>query len=406
MLADPAHVHYFEVFEEHGQQTEASQVETSPVDHAQLSLEHLASNNTASQVLFSQGKPQLQEKKRKIQSTESSGDEFEGVSIIVCAWNELDNLKQLIPLLLQQDHPNFEIIIVDDRSQDECYDFLLLEALKYKNLRLVRINHMPHHITPKKYALTLGIRASRYDVLLLTDADCRPTSNQWVREMQTCLKEDKELVLGYSPYRKEPGFLNFFIRYETFYTAVQYFSLALAGKPYMGVGRNLMYRKALFYRTNGFYNHQQVVGGDDDLFISEAATPQNVSVCLQPEAFTVSIPKTSFKSWYRQKKRHLAVGKHYKSKDKQRLGILSFTQIAFWICFIGLLFSQDMYILIATIAAFLLRMTVLTVIMNKAKKRLELNFGWLTIPFFDFLYVFYYIIIGLSALFSKKIQWN
>ncbi|MBC7919555.1 MAG: glycosyltransferase, partial [Ferruginibacter sp.] len=147
-----------------------------------------------------------------------------GVSVVVCARNELDNLRELIPLLLQQDYPDFEVIVVDDRSGDECYDFLLLEALRHERLRLVRVNETPQHITPKKFALTLGIKAARKAAILLTDADCRPVSNQWIREMARTMEGDKEIVLGFSPYQVKNGWLNFFIRYETFYTAVQYLS--------------------------------------------------------------------------------------------------------------------------------------------------------------------------------------
>ncbi len=328
-----------------------------------------------------------------------------GVSVVVCAWNELEHLRELIPLLLKQDYPDFEVIIVDDRSNDECYDFLLYEALKYENLRLVRINHSPDHITEKKYALTLGIKAARKELILLTDADCRPATNQWIREMQQSMTEGKEIVLGFSPYEVKNGLLNFFIRYETFYTAVQYFSFALAGFPYMGVGRNLMYKKSLFVRYNGFYSHQQIVGGDDDLFVSQVANQQNVSICLQPDAFTVSAPKTTFREWYRQKKRHLSVGKYYKRRNKTLLGLLSISQVGFWLSFVALLVFGQAY-LIPVLVAFAARMVALTIILDKIHKKLDGTFDWYLIPIFDFLYIFYYLFTGISAFFTKKIQWS
>ena len=329
-----------------------------------------------------------------------------GVSVVVCAWNELENLKELLPLLLKQDYPDFEIIVVDDRSDDECYDYLLYEALTHKKLRLVRINEMPQHITPKKYALTLGIKAARKELILLTDADCRPVSDQWIREMQCSMKEGKEIVLGFSPYEVKSGLLNFFIRYETFYTAVQYLSFALAGYPYMGVGRNLMYKKSLFFSNNGFHSHQNVVGGDDDLFISEVANRENVNVCLQPSSFMVSLPKTTFRQWYRQKRRHLSVGKHYKFRDKFLLGLLTFSQVSFWFSLVPLLILGDPQIKLIAAAAFLVRMAALTIVFDRIHKRLDATFEWYCIPLLDFLYIFYYLFTGVSTLFTKKIQWN
>ena len=331
---------------------------------------------------------------------------FAGVSVVVCARNELDNLRELIPLLLRQDYPDFEVIVVDDRSGDECYDFLLLEALRRERLRLVLVNATPSRITPKKFALTLGIRAARREVILLTDADCRPVSDQWIREMAATMDGNKEIVLGFSPYQVKNGWLNFFIRYETFYTAVQYLSFALAGFPYMGVGRNLMYKKSLFLRHNGFHDHQQVVGGDDDLFVSQAANRTNVGVCLRPESFMVSIPKGTFREWFRQKKRHLSVGKHYKLRDKLLLGLLTLSQVGFWLSFPPLLVFGGRACAVATVATFLIRMVALTVILDKIHRRLEATFGWYLIPVFDFLYIFYYLFTGTSAFFAKKIRWN
>jgi glycosyltransferase involved in cell wall biosynthesis len=340
------------------------------------------------------------------QLTEPKTDFSVGVSVVVCAWNELENLRELLPLLLRQDHPDFEVIVVDDRSDDECYDYLLYEALKHDKLRLVRINEMPQHITPKKYALTLGIKAARNELILLTDADCRPVSDQWIREMQSSMKDEKEIVLGFSPYEVKSGLLNFFIRYETFYTAVQYLSFALAGYPYMGVGRNLMYKKSLFFRNNGFHSHQSVVGGDDDLFIKEVANRKNVNVCLQPNAFMVSLPKTTFREWFHQKKRHLSVGKHYKFRDKFLLGLLTFSQVGFWVSLVPLLIWGGPQYVPVVAGFFLLRMLALTIVLDRIHKRLDATFEWYCIPLFDFLYIFYYLFTGITALFTKKIQWN
>ncbi|MFC0184854.1 glycosyltransferase [Pseudarcicella hirudinis] len=172
----------------------------------------------------------------------------DGISVIVCAWNEIENLKELIPLLDNQNYPDFEVIIVDDRSVDGSYDYLLANCHLFKNVRFLRIEHTPEHLSAKKYALTLGIRSAKYDILLLTDADCRPQSESWISGMKACLSQEKEIVLGFSPYYKTKGFLNRLIQYETFVTALQYFSFALSGMPYMGVGRNLMYRKEIYQK--------------------------------------------------------------------------------------------------------------------------------------------------------------
>ncbi len=327
-----------------------------------------------------------------------------GVSVVVAAWNELENLQHLIPLLLEQNYPAYEIIIADDRSSDECYDYLLLEAARHEKIKLVRINATPGHIAPKKYALTLGIRAARYDIILLTDADCRPQSNDWIRLMASKIEGDKHIVLGYSPYSAEPGFLNFMIRYETFYTAVQYLSFALAGLPYMGVGRNLAYRKSVFIGNKGFHSHLGVVGGDDDLFVGEVANSRNVAIRTAPEASIESVPKRTFKAWFRQKKRHLAVGKRYSTRNKMLLGFLTGAQGVFWVTGITLLCLQSFIPYVA--AGFVVRMLVQVVMLSRAATIIDSRVRWYLLPAFDFLYTIYYSIIGVTALFSKRIRWQ
>ncbi|MDJ1480616.1 glycosyltransferase [Cytophagaceae bacterium YF14B1] len=340
---------------------------------------------------------------KDIQKPESV-DEWPGVSVVVCAWNELENLKKLIPLLLNQKYPYFEIIIVDDRSDDECYDFLLFESFKHPKLHLVRINDTPDHISSKKYALTLGIKAAQYDIVLLTDADCLPESDNWITYMTSPIRDEKKVVLGFSPYRYNTGFLNFLIRHETFYTAVQYMSFAVAGLPYMGVGRNLSYRKSLFIQNKGFHSHLRVVGGDDDLFVGEVANKKNTAICVLPDSFMVSEPKSTFKTWFRQKKRHLNVGKKYKLRNKFLLAMLSLSQLLFWVC--GILLVCFQAFIPFVVIGWLIRTIVQTWLLYRIAKRLDESIEWYTLPLFDFFYTFYYMFIGTWALFTKRASWS
>ncbi len=193
------------------------------------------------------------------------------VSVVICAHDEEENLRRLIPVLLAQDYPKFEIVIVNDRSNDNTFDMLLEETGKDHRLRMVHVSNAPPHVNGKKYGLTLGIKAAQYEWILLTDADCQPKNERWLRAMTAGFEQDKKFVLSYSPYYREPGFLNAFIRYESVFAAIQYLSFALLGNPYMGVGRNMAYRKSFFLEVKGFNNFLNVTGGDDDLFVNQHA---------------------------------------------------------------------------------------------------------------------------------------
>ncbi|MEZ0485020.1 glycosyltransferase [Fibrella aquatica] len=326
-----------------------------------------------------------------------------GVTIVVCANNEHDNLLELLPMLTAQDYPLFEVLVMDDRSTD-LSDVLLEELVPLlPNLRYIRVDVEAAHVTPKKYALTIALKKALYPTVLLTDADCRPASDQWLAGMVAAFENPStELVLGISPYDRKPGFLNFLIRSETLFTAVQYVSLALAGMPYMGVGRNLAYRRELFFRHKGFYSHMRVWGGDDDLFVNEAATPQNVAVSLHPDTFTTSTPKESWSAWKRQKQRHLNVGKRYKTGDKIRLGLITATHVLSWlmallaagyVTWLALTGQTDALLnplLLAATGLFVLRFGLFWGIIGRISHRFGQMVRWYAIPATDLTLAIYY----------------
>lgn len=252
------------------------------------------------------------------------------VSVIVCSKNEQENLKELVPLLLEQDHPNFEIILINDASIDDTLD--VIEEFQELDPRVKKVNVVNNESFwgNKKYALTLGIKKAINDHLIFIDADCRPASNKWLSSISSQFKNDKTIVLGYGGYsKKKNSLLNALVRFETGITAIQYMSYALHGNPYMGVGRNLAYTSKQFYDVRGFMDHMNVLGGDDDLFVNQASTSKNTTINLDPDSFTISTPKNNWNAWWTQKRRHVNTAKHYKSKHKFLLGLFYFSQLGF-----------------------------------------------------------------------------
>lgn len=336
------------------------------------------------------------------------------VTVIVCAHNELENLRELLPMLNEQDYPTYEVIVMNDRSWDGTEEFADTESKEWEKVRFIHIEQEYDHVTPKKYAITTAIRNAKHDIVLLTDADCRPTTDQWIKGMASHLTHEKQIVLGFSPYEKHTGFLNRLIRFETFYVAVQYLSFALAGNPYMGVGRNLMYRKSLFLQNKGFYTHLRITGGDDDLLMNEIANHQNTAVCVDPDTFMVSIPKTTWQSWYWQKKRHLSVSKHYKAANKIRLALLIGTQILTWILFIGLAiwwvlaFPNQLGHTILIGGVFSIRLFTQWIVLGITARKLYKSVGWFAIPFMDFVLFIYYVIMSFVMWTNrrKKVRWR
>jgi glycosyltransferase involved in cell wall biosynthesis len=266
----------------------------------------------------------------------SSQDKLPSVSVIVCAKNEAENLRQYLPTLIAQKYPDFEIILINDASHDETEAVMEEFALGAPNIKQVNVENIEAFWGNKKYALTLGIKAASHNHLLFIDADCYPNSDTWIQEMAGKFTDTKTLILGYGGYKKiKKSWLNLLIRYETVLTAMQYMSYAMAGKPYMGVGRNLAYTRELFFEQRGFINHMKIQSGDDDLFVNEAGNKENTAVNYHPDSFTISEPKRTFKSWYTQKRRHVNVSKYYNPSDKFLLGLYYSSQLLF--CILGIL---------------------------------------------------------------------
>ena len=326
------------------------------------------------------------------------------ISVIVCAKNEQENVKKFIPLLLNQNYTNFEIVLIDDASRDETLEVFEEFEKNYKNIKLVKVENNEAFWGNKKFALTLGIKAAKFDNLLFIDADCYPKTQNWISEMATNFSAEKTIVLGYGAYEKSNGFLNKIIRFETLLTATQYFSWAKFGKPYMGVGRNLAYNRQEFFKTNGFISHIKIRSGDDDLFINQAATADNVSVCYSPESFTISNPKTNFKDWTTQKRRHVATANYYKSIDKLQLSLFYFSQLAFIGLSIFLLISQFQWIVVISLIGF--RYLFTWIIMGFSAAKLDEKDVMYWFPAIEIVLIFTQLYLFVINIFSKPVHWK
>ncbi|MFA6945465.1 MAG: glycosyltransferase [Pedobacter sp.] len=328
----------------------------------------------------------------------------EPVSVIICARNEIDNLKQNLVPILEQDYPDFELVVVNDCSNDGSDWYLRELSGQYKHLKVVTINDHPRFKHGKKFALTLGIKASENENLVFTDADCRPSSDQWLRRMQRNFNSQTEIVLGYSPYELKGSLLNKFIRFETFFTAVNYLSYALAGKPYMGVGRNMAYKKSLFFKGKGFASHMHILSGDDDLFVNQNANKANARIEIGFDSQVWSEPKSSISAYFSQKFRHQSAGKAYKSEHKKMLSLQMLSGLFFYAFLFTLILIKTRWWII--VLFYIIRLLAqLFVYIPVLKKLKYIDLIW-WMPVFDFIYYIYIVLLNFIALFRKKVEWK
>ncbi|MEZ5083607.1 MAG: glycosyltransferase [Bacteroidales bacterium] len=326
------------------------------------------------------------------------------VSVVISAKNEFTNLKKNLPLILNQTYRRFEVVVVNDVSDDETIFLLEDLAREYKHLSVVNLHQDLNFFKGKKFPLALGIKSAKYENLLLTDADCTPGSELWIETMVWQFDREIQIVLGYGKHNESTGFLNRIIRYETAFTALQYFSLALLGLPYMGVGRNLAYKKTLFLQTKGFISHYNVSSGDDDLFINKVANKKNTAIQVNESGFTLSETKKTYAEWWRQKRRHLSTGKFYKFKHKLVLGLYSFSFFVMLVLFVILL-AKALYFNIV-ISLFVVRYFSQLVIFKKTYSQLNEKKLLVLSPLIELLITLIYPILVSINLVFKQSRWK
>lgn len=325
-------------------------------------------------------------------------------SIIICARNEEDNLVEFLPAIFAQDYPNFEVVVVNDCSFDNTADILKELVKKYPNLKIVTINESKNFAHGKKVALMMGIKGATHEHLLLTDADCRPNSNDWLKNMVQHFSAETEIVLGYGAFEKQKGFLNKLIRFDNFLCSLQFLSFALAGKTYMGSGRNLAYKKPLFFKMKGFASHYHIEAGDDDLFVNEAATKHNSKIEVSINSHTISRVKRTFKEWIWQKRRHSSTFKNYNQGSKKLLLRVRLSQYLLYAAFIALLILQ--FNPIVVLSLFVVRFSIQMIIFNKSMNLLAEKDLLLFSPIIEFILLFIYPLTIVMNSMIRKNKWE
>ena len=325
-------------------------------------------------------------KDRKSPITNNQSQISEGVSVVLAAHNESYNLSQYLQALLTQDYPEYEVIVVDDGSEDETRTIVESYMVRDPRLHLTFVPYGARVSSTKKLALTLAAKAAQYDYLLLTDADCVPESNQWIRSMMNGFQANKEIVLGFGAYFYDKGHVNRLVRFDTLFNGLHYLGAALCGHPYMGVGRNLAYRKSLFFESGGFTHMMGSRSGDDDLFVNHVATKANTAVVLNRESYTWSPSKKTMKEWWQQKRRHLSVSPKYRLGTKVRLALEPMSRGLFYamLIVIGVHYPVISIPFAVAVGLFLVRWWLQTAVLNVSARRMGLHrFSMWSVLWFD-----------------------
>ena len=331
-------------------------------------------------------------------------NQLEPVSVIICSRNNRVGLESNLQSILDQDYPNFEVIVVNDGSTDGTIAFLDEQEQKNPNLKVLHLDIDERFHRGKKFAQTIGIKAAKNNQMLFTDSDCKPESDQWLKLMASRFDEKTDIVLGIGRHHRKAGLVNWIVQLETFHTALLFMNFAIRKKPFMGLGRNLAYKRDLFFSVKGFASHQHIMSGDDDLFVNETSTSNNSAVCYDEGSHTLSTIKGGLGWWIHQKKRHYSTGRLYRSADKWRLAIYYFSLFYFYSTFITLLFlAPTMWIYF--ISAFDLRFIIQGIILYKNMATFGYKPYFWVYPFFDLGILLIQLFVGIRGYFHKPKSW-
>lgn len=345
----------------------------------------------------------------------SKKNSSKSVSVIICAKNQAKNLATLVPILMDQDHSDYEIILINDASIDNTMDFLEAFEKQYKNIRIVNVENNEAFWANKKYSLTLGIKVAKKDYLLFIEPDCYPISRNWIRLMSNSFTEKKTIVLGYSGYEKvKKSFLNKIIRLDSILETIQYFSWTEAEYPYTGIGKNLAYNKKDFFEASGFINHMKIKSGEDELFINQIATNENTAICYSPESFTYSKAKSNYKDWYQKKVKSYITSRYFKTRDKLKIDLFQTSQLLFFVLALALLLFQFNWIIILLLV--LARYSIVFITLNYSAKRLNEKELLYWYPFIEIVIIYtqfnifiidkFNVTIKAVTRFSKSLYWK
>jgi cellulose synthase/poly-beta-1,6-N-acetylglucosamine synthase-like glycosyltransferase len=347
----------------------------------------------------------LRQKKRIKKNHVSFNTAKPTVSVIIASKDEEKNLRNFLPKVLEQNYPEFEVIVINDASTDDTDNVLDRFKKKYPHLRTTFVPHGTRNISTKKLAITLGIKSAKHEILLFTDADCFPESENWIADMVRNFAPETEFVLAYGAYLPKKGFLNRLITYDTLFIAMQYLGMAAAEKPYMGVGRNLAYRKETFFRLKGFSSALDILSGDDDLLVNKGSTAKNTAIEISKESLTRSEPKKRFKDWYHQKRRHLSSSVKYTGTTKTRLIAEPFTRGLFYLSLILTAVFGNLITLAMAGFLFLARLSTQLIIINRTARLYDKRRYFSTLLVFDILLPLINLFI---MIFGKrtKVKWK
>ena len=314
------------------------------------------------------------------------------VSVIIVSENEVDSLSENLPVVLEQDFFDYEVIVVNNGSTDESDVLLRSLELRYPNLYHTYLPYSnDKKMDRRKLALTIGVKAAKGDILLFTEPYCKPVSKNWIASMVNELSSDKDVVLGYSYFKENKKFFNRLARFDNLLFSMQCICSVFNKKPYIGNYRNLLFRKHLFFDHKGYASLLNIESGED-LFISRIMDESNTSVSLVQDSF-METDIEGLSLWRQIKRSFFSIRPYLNKRVTTLFSLEAITRSVFYLLFIALvvysIFFSQWALLGLSVFLFLLRLTAQLVILNKSSQYFSSGKFYISLPLLDIIQPLY-----------------
>jgi len=337
-----------------------------------------------------------------------SSAKYPPVSIIISVKKSGIDLLRFLSNILEQDYPTFEIIVVTDEISSDDEETLIRLKNQFSNLYSTHVPEDTRNISRKKLALTLGIKASKYDKLLFTEPDSLTHSEYWISSMIRHFSDKKTIVLGLSAFENANSLSQKFMAYDYFFSNLQMISLALFNHPYAGNGRNMAYTKEHFIEQKGYVKHRILKQGEDDLFINEIASGKNTAVELSANSVILT-EINDFRDWKCHKIDRMSTQRFYKRGPVAFWRFETFSRLVFFAALISCFIycapyesMQDFLFPGIALLCFIIRFSSQLIVMNRILERLQLEKFYITILLFDLFQPLINLYFFIYRLFKEK----
>ena len=287
--------------------------------------------------------------RKKVDNNEA---EKKPLSLILTIRNEEENLKNNLPKILSLENIDFEMVVVDDFSQDNSYLILGLLKDRYKRLTISALNQETKFST--KLALNIAIKATNNKWILTVPVSLAEVAAEWLDYISQATNNEKNVVIGYSTVARSKGFYNRLTRIENYFSYLKSTGYILNGIPFVYSVENVAFQKEKYFEIGGFGQKVTEHYANLELVINSFIRKKTTAVLFNKES---SIRKTEVvkrADYFDLLKKSIRIESHLSSSKRVILFLIEFGKLLFLpIAAFVIVLLPELWIILAGLMGFI-----------------------------------------------------